>query len=326
MYPVLGLASSTYLKPNQDREEDRNMSHVKPILITGAAGNIGAIGNVLTRLLIKEGKQIRAMVRREDERSESLRSLGAEIVIGDLLNLSDMHSAIEGCGSLYFSMTVSPEYLAATVNVAAVAKHHGIEAFVNMSQLTVSQMSITETTSSPQQKLHWLAEQTLNWSGLPVVHVRPTVFMDGFFLKYSASNIKNVNEIRAPFGSGKTSPIAAQDVALALSVVFLGPQRYIGTVIELTGPQSEDMDFYATEFSEVLGRRIRYVDLPFDLWRDSMSGSGLSEHAFDHLSTMGELIRHGRYDRMTDQFARLTGKQPMAVRDFIQLHAEAFSR
>src|SRR4029453_5891806 len=31
-------------------------------------------------------------------------------------------------------------------------------------------------------KLHWLAEQALNWSGLPVVHVRPTVLLEGFFL------------------------------------------------------------------------------------------------------------------------------------------------
>jgi len=302
------------------------MTRAKPVLITGAAGNIGGIGNVLTRLLIKEGMHIRAMVRREDERSESLRSLGAEIVIGDLLNLSDMHRAIEGCGSLYFSMSVSPEYLAATVNVAAVAKHHGIEAFVNMSQLTVSQMSITVTTSSPQHQLHWLAEQALNWSGLPVVHVRPTIFMDGFFLKFSASNIKNLNEIRAPFGPGKTSPIAAQDVALVLSVILQDPQRYIGTVIELTGPQSEDMDFYAAEFSKVLGRTIRYVDVPGALWRENMRDSGLSEHVLDHLSTMGQLHRDGRYDRMTDQFARLTGKQPMSIRDFIEQHTSAFDR
>jgi uncharacterized protein YbjT (DUF2867 family) len=300
------------------------MTQVKPILVTGAAGNIGAIGNTLTQLLIEQGKQVRAMVRREDERSEFLRSMGAEIVVGDLLDLSDMHRAIEGCGSLYFSMTLSPDYLAATVNVAAVAKHHGIEAFVNMSQLTVSEMSITKTTSSPQHKLHWLAEQALNWSGLPVVHVRPTMFMDGFFLKFSSENIKNSNEIRAPFGSGKTSPIAAQDVALALSVILHNPQRYIGNVIELTGPQSEDMAFYAAEFSEVLGRNISYVDVPEGPWRASMSDRGLSEHVLHHLSTMGELHRDGRYDRMTDQFARLTGKQPMSIRDFIRQHAAEF--
>ena len=29
-------------------------------------------------------------------------------------------------------------------------------------------MSITESTDSPQHKLHWLAEQALSWSGLPV--------------------------------------------------------------------------------------------------------------------------------------------------------------
>jgi integrase len=76
--------------------------------------------------------------------------------------------------------------LEATVNTVAVARHHGIEAFVNMSQMTVTQMSITETTESPQHMLHWLAEQTLSWSGLPVVTVRPTVFLEGFFLLLAA--------------------------------------------------------------------------------------------------------------------------------------------
>jgi hypothetical protein len=41
------------------------------------------------------------------------------------------------------------------------------QAFVNMSQMTVTQMSITESTDSPQHKLHWLAEQALSGSGLP---------------------------------------------------------------------------------------------------------------------------------------------------------------
>jgi hypothetical protein len=31
-----------------------------------------------------------------------------------------------------------------------------------MSQMTVAQMSITETTASPQHKLQWLSEQALN--------------------------------------------------------------------------------------------------------------------------------------------------------------------
>src|SRR5438270_12393525 len=120
-----------------------------PILVTGAAGRIGAIGRTVTELLVKQGKAVRAMVRTEDERAQALRDLGAEVVIGDLLDLDSMHKAVAGCDTMYFGMSVSDTYLAATVNAAAVAKHHDVTAFINMSQMTVSQMSITETTACP---------------------------------------------------------------------------------------------------------------------------------------------------------------------------------
>ena len=128
-------------------------------------------------------------------------------------------------------MSVSDTYLAATVNAAAVAKHHGVKAFINMSQMTVAQMSITETTPSPQHKLHWLAEQALNWSGLPVVHVRPTVFLEGLFMIMTADSVGNSNQIRLPFGDGKTSPVAAEDVARAVAALLVNPRPHIGRPI-----------------------------------------------------------------------------------------------
>ena len=176
--------------------------------MTGAAGAIGAIGRNLTEILLAKGHKVRALVRREDERAEALRRLGAEVVQGDLTDLASMHRAIEGCARIYFGMSVSPAYLEATINTAAVARHHGVEAFVNMSQMTVTQMSITETTDSPQHKLHWLAEQALAWSGLPVVTVRPTVFLEGFFLRLAAAGVRDTDELALPLGGGKTSPIS----------------------------------------------------------------------------------------------------------------------
>ena len=142
-------------------------SQNRPILVTGAAGDVGAIGRNLTAMLLAKGHKVRALVRQEDDRAESLRQLGAEVVQGDLTDLASMHRAIEGSPRVYFGMSVSAAYLEATVNVAAVARYHGVEAFVNMSQMTVTQMSIIETTASPQHKLHWLGEQALAWSGLP---------------------------------------------------------------------------------------------------------------------------------------------------------------
>ncbi|MGC1896352.1 MAG: SDR family NAD(P)-dependent oxidoreductase, partial [Pseudolabrys sp.] len=96
--------------------------HDNPILVTGAAGAVGGIGRGLTEFLLARGHKVRALVRREDERAEALRRLGAEVVTGDLTDLASMHHAIEGCRRIYFGMSVSPAYLEATINTAAVAR------------------------------------------------------------------------------------------------------------------------------------------------------------------------------------------------------------
>ena len=296
-----------------------------PILVTGAAGRVGAVGRTVTELLLREGKAVRAMVRTEDERAQALRDMGAEVVTGDLLDLTSMHRVIAGCDTMYFGMSVSEAYLAATVNVAAVAKHHGVKAFVNMSQMTVSQMSITETTPSPQHKLHWLAEQALNWSGLPVIHVRPTVFLDGFFLLFTEASIRESNQIRLPFGEGKTSPVAAEDVARVVAALLVDPRQHIGKIYHLTGPQSEDMRFYAEEYSKALGRTIVYQDIPVGPWRDGLLKQGIPIHVVNHLATMADLHRAGRYERMSDDVLKLTGESPMSVHDFVRKNAAAFT-
>ena len=230
--------------------------------MTGAAGAIGGVGRNVTEFLLAKGHKVRALVRREDERADVLRRLGAEVVKGDLTNLDSMHRAIEGCGRIYFGMSVSAAYLEATINTAAVARHHGVEAFVNMSQMTVSQMSISESTESPQHKLHWLAEQALSWSGLPVVTVRPTVFFEGFFLVLAGVSVRTSDALMLPMGGGKISPISAVDVASAVAAILDDPAPHIGQIYDLTGPESADLDHYARTFSEALGRPIRYRDVP----------------------------------------------------------------
>jgi uncharacterized protein YbjT (DUF2867 family) len=182
----------------------------------------------------------------------------------------DVQRALDGCRRLYFGMSVSAPYLEATVATAAAARQRGdLEVFVNISQLTVSQMSLTETTDSPQQRQHWLAEQALNWSGLPVVHVRPTVFLQHFFfLDWAAESIARDGTIRLPFGDGRTSPIDTLDVAEVIAAILASPAAHVGKVYELTGPRSQDLRGLAAEYAEALGRPVTYVDVPFEQWRD----------------------------------------------------------
>src|SRR5258707_10272709 len=115
--------------------EGSRMANNGPILITGAAGQVGAVGRTVTGLLLERGLPVRAMVRREDERAAALRAAGAEVVVGDLLEPADVYRVVNGCRRIYFGMSVSHGYLEATATLAAVARGLGVNALENMSQI-----------------------------------------------------------------------------------------------------------------------------------------------------------------------------------------------
>ena len=184
-------------------------------------------------------------------------------------------------------------------------------------------MSIQNTTPSHQQRQHWLSEQAFAWSGLPVVTIRPTMFLESF-LQLAAPSVRNRGRIELPFGRGKTSPVAAADVADVVAAVLADPAPHLGLIYELTGPRSQDMDGVAREFSDALNREVTYSDVSPEEWEQMLKTQHLPEHLTGHLLAMGWLHRAGRYDRQADGVQRITDRPPMSVREFVSLHAEEF--
>src|SRR5258708_15221461 len=117
-----------------------------PILVTGAAGQLGAVGRTVCGLLLDRGLPVRAMVRREDDRAAALRAVGAEVVVGDLLEPGDVYRVVSGCRRVFFGMSVSAGYLEATITMAVGAREGGVDAGGNKSPMTVSQIGNPETT------------------------------------------------------------------------------------------------------------------------------------------------------------------------------------
>jgi uncharacterized protein YbjT (DUF2867 family) len=263
------------------------------------------------------------MVHREDDRAAALRAAGAKVVVGDLLEPADVYRVVSGCRRVYFGMSVSAGYLEAALTMAAVAREVGVSALVNMSQMTVSQMSIQNTTPSHQQRQHWLSEQVLSWSGLPVITIRPTMFLESLFPLVGAT-VRERGRIELPFGSGKTSPVAAADVARVIATFLAEPGPHLGRIYELTGPRSQNMHGVAREFADALNREVTYSDINPADWERELKRQKVSEHLTNHLMTMAELHRAGRYDRMTDGVERVTGRTAMSVREFVSLNADEF--
>jgi NAD(P)H dehydrogenase (quinone) len=303
------------------------MSDNTPILVTGAAGNVGSVGRDVIKLLLERDLPVRALVHRLDERSQVLSEMGAELVVADLTNGADVVRVLRGCKRMYFGMSISPSYLQATAIAAAAAKKiPDFEILVNISQMTVSQMSLTEMTESPQQQQHWLSEQVLNWSGVPVAHVRSTIFLEPLFSSMAASSIIKDGTIRLPFGSARISPISASDVARVISRILEDPTGHRGKAYELTGPRSEDMNEITREYTIALNRPVKYVDTPYDKWLEEvLLPLNFPQHLFHHVSTMVKLIADNRYDRLTRDVYKLTGKPSMSVREYVITHPEVFS-
>ncbi len=296
-------------------------------LVTGAGGGVGSVSRRVIELLLDAGESVRALVRREDERAEQLRALGADVVVGDLTHAGDIVEAIDGVARMFFNMSVSPDYLRATAEVCAAALERGhLEVLVNMSQMTVSQMTLTSTDESKHQRLHWLSEHVLNWSGLPVIHIRPTAFLDNpLFTILASRTIRERGVLVLPFGGGRTSPIAADDVAAVVATVLRDPADRIGAVYELTGPQVLDIDGLAEQYTSALGRPIAGEDLALDAWeRDVLEPIGLPEHVGQHIATMARLHREDRYNRATDDVARIIGRPARTVAQYVASHRDLF--
>ncbi|MFI5977795.1 NAD(P)H-binding protein [Streptomyces sp. NPDC051452] len=301
---------------------------MRPILVTGAAGSVGAVGRTVVQGLRRRGFQVRALVRQDDDRAQALRATGAEVVVGDLTCARDVAGALEGCGRMYFGMAVSGQYLLAAVTTAAVARAYGrLEAFVNMSQLTVSEMDATSGSESHQHRQQWLVEQVLDWSGLPVVQVRPTVFMENPLFQTMFSSIAKDGVIRWPFGGARTSPIAAGDVAAAVEEILADPAGHVGRIYELTGPRSQNVTAMAAEISDALHRTVGYTDVPLQEWLDDELGAlGLPAHVLQHISTMAHLHAAGRYDRQADGMKEITGRSAEGVAGFVHKNPGLFTR
>jgi NAD(P)H dehydrogenase (quinone) len=87
----------------------------KKVLVSGASGDTG---RAAIREAIALGLDVRAMVHGRDARSELLETLGAEVVLGDLLEIDTVRAGMEGVDAAYFVWPVAPGLIHATVNFA----------------------------------------------------------------------------------------------------------------------------------------------------------------------------------------------------------------
>jgi NAD(P)H dehydrogenase (quinone) len=285
----------------------------RKVLITGSTGDTG---RAAVRESIKLGLKVRALVHGKDKRSEALEQLGAGIVEGDLLEINTIRDAMEGMDAAYFCWPVKPGLIQATVNFAQAAKETGVSTIINLSQRSANRESTSDACRDS-----FLAEEVLKWSGVPLVNLRPTYFLEWLLYPWQLPYLQK-GILRMPVGKGRHSPIAADDQGRAIAALLAKPEEHIGKTINLSGPVEMDHEQMAAELTEALGRKIVFQDLPIDEYCTSIEAMGVPVYIVQHLRGAMADYQTGHMSGADNNIEKLTGRRSMTVGEFARTHID----
>ncbi|WP_458686523.1 NAD(P)H-binding protein [Nocardia tengchongensis] len=279
---------------------------MEPILVTGAAGGSqGGTGRRVAETLLRAGLPVRAFVHRDDGRAAELKDLGAEVVAGDLREITAVTPALQGVRRAYFTYPVTAGMMDATAVLAAVGRQTGLERVVATSQLGSDPQAGT-----PHMRRHWVAEQVLDTAGIGAVHLRAAVFFENLRVA-----IGDRGELALPLGSPDTvlPLIAGEDVA----GVGAGVLRTAGPVDPVLWLAGEIMT--VGEAAEILGVPYRNVDpAEWSEWAMTFYRDEVAVEHLTHLWTMFAAIGSGHeLFRVTESIERFTGRPPITLRKFV---------
>lgn len=289
----------------------------KLVLVAGAAGGgQGATGRQVAESLLDRGVRVRAFVRTLDDRAEQVRKLGAEVVAGDLRDIADVRSAMDGVDRVFFTYPVADGLLDATAAVATAARAAGVRRLVEVSQLRPR-----PDAHSPRTRQHWLSEQIFDWAGVGAIHLRATVFYENIrvLVRLAAGG-----RLEVPLGErGNAIPlVSARDVARMAVALLAEPERAAEPAYHLVGAVPTIGELVA-DFGAVLGTSLEYVNVDERQWREWARARGWDEHAIGHLSRLWQVLagtadRDEALWRVTDVVERVTGSRPESVREFLR--------
>ena len=284
----------------------------RKVLITGANGDTGRSA---VKEAVKRGMNVRAMVHVKDDRAANLQALGAEVVAGDLHAIDSLCEAMRGVDAAYFVYPVAPGLLEATVNFAEAAKEVSVAALVNLSQRSANRSSVSNSCRDS-----WIAEQVLNWSGVPVTHLRPTFFLEWLLYPWQLPLLRDQGILRLPVGSGRHAPIAAEEIGRVAAAVLESPAQHAGQTYPLFGPVEMNHEQMAAELTIALGRPIVFQNVSVDEYCSSLEAIGLPAYTVQHFRGAMNDYQHGVMAGMNRNVEQLSGQKPMSLADFANRH------
>ena len=284
------------------------------IVVTGATG---LQGRAVTRHLLKEGWQVRALTRnRASKQAQALAALGADVVqgdMGDVASLRPVFDAAYGVYSVQNPFIGGPDAeVRQGTNVADVAKASGVQHLVYGSAGTGKL-----GTGIPSWETKLQIEAHMQALDLPLTILRPMAFMELLTDKKFFPAMGTWHVMWRLMGAARPLPwLCTDDLGAIAATAFAAPDRFIGTDLTLAS-DVQSLAQCRAMYREVMGRNPRRFPLPSWLFaRFGFVGRDLT--------TMWRWLRTGAVDLDTTA-TRAIHPDALTVRDWLSQRTAAGS-
>lgn len=273
-----------------------------PILVTGATGNTGV---PVVAGLRDRGHRVWAASRHPDPADP-------DAVAFDWTDGATFAAALDGVRAVYLVAPVE-----ATDPVPMVRPFLELAAARGVRRVVSLRSSAVERGEPGLGEIHDLVATLFPEATV----LRPSWFMQNFIGNHPlAESIRRTREIVTATGEGRLGFIDAADIA-ATAVAALTAAHPVGEDLVLTGPESLSYGDAVGIVSEVLGEPVRHVDVSTAALAGRLAAAGCPAEFAAMLAALDERIRAGEQDFVTATVRDVTGRAPVALRDFLAEHA-----
>ena len=275
------------------------------IVVTGATGNVG---RPLVSELAAAGARVRAVTRTPEAAGFPD---GVEAVYSAV-------DALPGATAVFLNSRALGGELA---DVVALARRSGVTKLVALSAINADD-DFSRQPSRFRGDRNKEVEQLAVDSGLDWVSLRPAVFASNFVGMWSAQ-VRAGDVVGGPYAAASAAPIVETDIA-AVAAQALLTDELVGQRIPLTGPQAFTNSELVETIGTVLGRPLRYLEVPADVVRQRFIGLGLgAEFADAYAAMLADAL--DKPALVTREVEKITGRPATSFAQWVSDHRDLFT-
>ncbi len=273
------------------------------ILVTGATGTVGS---QVVNELMKQDIPFRAGVHRRP-----LEIGGVESHTIDYNRPETLEPALEGISDVFLASYETWH----EKNLVSVARKTGVERIIKLSAWRAADEAFIVGS------WHRDVEREIEQSGMAWTFLRPNMFMQNT-ITVMGESIRKEDAIYDSVEDARVSYIDTRDVGRVAAKV-LTEQGHEGQAYNLSGPEAISHEEIAAMLTEALGRKIRFVRINDDEYRQRWKELGVPDEEADAWTDINRYLRTGECSVVTSNMEELTGITPIPFEQFCRDYAPA---